>query len=216
VASAGFGHPSRNPRSAAKPQPEAEGIKSGIGFPSPPRDRSPRFNIRYAKSGHGIQSSSKSAFRVFSVFRGLAGSRRFVAACGQFPPLQCSAPGATPSTLNSQLSTFPTPSTHKRSSAWGQLPWVQFLRSDPFYARLVNTYLLTNALWVLVIHASFSNRFAYLSWFMMPWVLLYPFVTGKVIHRPQTGFIAAILFAHYLFTYLMVTVVYPLRGGGLL
>jgi hypothetical protein len=145
-----------------------------------------------------------------------------------------SALGATPSTLNSQLSTLnPQPSSRSRTSAssaqafsvpyagakqsgWNRLPWVQFLRTDPFYARLVNTYLCTNAIWVLVIHASFSNRFAYLSWFMMPWVLLYPFVPGKTIERPRTGFIAAILFAHYMFTYLMVNVVYPLRGGGLL
>jgi hypothetical protein len=104
-------------------------------------------------------------------------------------------------------------STRERSSAWGQLPWVRFLRSDPLYARLVNTYLLTNGLWVLVIHASFSNRFAYLSWFMMPWILLYPFVPGKVNDRPRTAFIAAILFIHYLFTYFMWIVVYRVRFG---
>ena len=97
-------------------------------------------------------------------------------------------------------------------SAWGRLPGVRLLRSDPFYARLVNTYLLANAVWVLAIHASFSNRFAYLSWFMMPWVLLYPFVPGKIIHRPRTGLIAAVLCAHYMFTYVMEVVVYPLRG----
>jgi hypothetical protein len=129
---------------------------------------------------------------------------------------QSQATAGRPSTLNSQPSTTPSPSTRERSSAWGHLPWVQFLASDPFYARLVNAYLLTNAVWVLVIHANFSNRFAYLSWFMMPWVLLYPFVPGKVIHRPRTELIPAILFAHYLFSYVMAIVVYPLRGGGLL
>ena len=131
------------------------------------------------------------------------------------------------STLNSQLST-PTRSivssgqsvSARRDktpqSAWGRLPWVQFLRMDPFYARLINTYLLANALWVLAIHANFSNRFAYLSWFMMPWVLLYPFVPGNAIDRPRTGLIAAILCAHYLFTYVMEVVVSSLRGGGFL
>ena len=101
-------------------------------------------------------------------------------------------------------------------TGWNRLPWVRLLQLDPFYARLVNTYLLANALWVLVIQTSFSNRFAYLSWFMMPWVLLYPFVPGKIIDRPRTGLIAAILCAHYLFTYVMVEVVVPLRGGGIL
>ena len=97
-------------------------------------------------------------------------------------------------------------------SAWDHLPWVQLLRTDPFYARLVNTYLLANALWVLVINTSFSNRFAYLSWFLMPWTLLYPFVPGRVIHRPRTGLIAATLVLQYMFTYFMYAVVYRLRG----
>jgi hypothetical protein len=97
-------------------------------------------------------------------------------------------------------------------SAWGRLSGVQFLRSDPFYARLVNTYLFANAVWVLVIDADFSNRFAYLSWFMMPWVLLYPFVPGKINDRPRFGMIAATLCAQFSFSYLMDVVVYPLRG----
>ncbi|MCW5556033.1 MAG: EpsG family protein [Verrucomicrobiae bacterium] len=100
-----------------------------------------------------------------------------------------------------------------KQSAWSQLPWVRLLRSDPFYARLVNTYLLSNALWVLVIHANQSNRFAYLSWFMMPWILLYPFVPGKVNDRPRTELIAAVLLVHYLFTYFMWAVVYRMRFG---
>jgi hypothetical protein len=107
-----------------------------------------------------------------------------------------------------------TPRAGLRQNGWNSLPWVQFLSSDPFYARLVNTYLLANAVWILVIHATCSNRFAYLSWFMMPWVLIYPFVPGRSNCRPRTGLIATVLFAHFLVTYLMVVVVYPLRGGG--
>jgi hypothetical protein len=98
-------------------------------------------------------------------------------------------------------------------SGWNRLPWVRLLRRDPFYARLVNTYLLSNALWALLIHANFSNRFAYLSWFMMPWILLYPFVPGEIIHRPRIGFIAAILCVHYLFTYVMWVGVYRMSFG---
>jgi hypothetical protein len=97
-------------------------------------------------------------------------------------------------------------------NAWNRLPWVRMLRFDPFYARLVNTYLVANAVWILVIHATCSNRFAYLSWCMMPWVLVYPFVPGRSNDRPRTGILAAILFAHYMFTYFMIFVVYPLRG----
>jgi hypothetical protein len=76
----------------------------------------------------------------------------------------------------------------------------------------VNTYLLANSLWILLIEANFSNRFAYLSWFMMPWVLLYPFVPGKIVGRPRTRLIAGILCAQYLFTYVMGVVIYPMRG----
>jgi hypothetical protein len=114
-----------------------------------------------------------------------------------------------------KVSTREMPSGADKStnqSEWERLPWVRLLRADPFYARLVNTYLLTNAVWILVIHANFSNRFAYLSWFMMPWVLVYPFIPGKVIHRPRLQLLAAVLFAQYLFTYGMEFIVYPLRG----
>lgn len=38
---------------------------------------------------------------------------------------------------------------------------------------LSTIYLLTNAFWVMVIKASFSNRFAYLSWFMYPLIIAY-------------------------------------------
>lgn len=46
--------------------------------------------------------------------------------------------------------------------------------TDPFYHMLYNAYVLTNIFWVLVIRSNFSDRFAYLSWFMLPFVLLYP------------------------------------------
>jgi hypothetical protein len=54
--------------SAAKPQPKAGRTNRGI---------------------RGKQTSSRFAFRVFSVFRGSSLSRRFVAACEQLPLLQC-------------------------------------------------------------------------------------------------------------------------------
>ena len=50
---------------------------------------------------------------------------------------------------------------------------------DKFYTWLFNIYLTTNAFWVLVIRANFSNRFAQISWFIMPLVLIYPFFMKK-------------------------------------
>lgn len=42
------------------------------------------------------------------------------------------------------------------------------------YAVLYNFYLLTNGTWMLCMYASFTNRIAYLSWFVYPIILVYP------------------------------------------
>ena len=52
-------------------------------------------------------------------------------------------------------------------------------KKDLFYQRILCTYLFSNAFWLLVIYSEFSNRFAYLSWFMVPWVIIYPFIPPK-------------------------------------
>ena len=46
--------------------------------------------------------------------------------------------------------------------------------TDNWYSVLFSTYCLANAFWVIFIRAAFSNRFAYLSWFMFPIVVAYP------------------------------------------
>lgn len=46
--------------------------------------------------------------------------------------------------------------------------------TDNWYSVLFSTYCLANAFWVIFIRAAFSNRFAYLSWFMYPIVVAYP------------------------------------------
>ncbi len=42
------------------------------------------------------------------------------------------------------------------------------------YTQLLNLYLCTNAVWMLCMYANFTNRIAYLSWFLYPIVLIYP------------------------------------------
>lgn len=73
---------------------------------------------------------------------------------------------------------------------------------DKFYTHLWGTYMIANAFWVLVIRASFSNRFAYLSWFLMAVVIAYPIFKVKFWdeHYKMVG---RIFFAYYLFTYIM-------------
>ena len=46
--------------------------------------------------------------------------------------------------------------------------------SDGKYTFLLNTYIITNAIWLLICEINFSNRFAYLSWFLYPVVVAYP------------------------------------------
>jgi hypothetical protein len=208
---------------------------------APTRARLRRFGVRVKRHAASSWVSGRAAMRTDRVAMAraacLAGSSEetplAVASFGHVSHEERPALQATLSALN-RLSrqrqlTAAQPSTRDRpkasavkglsvpraalnQNAWNRLPWVRMLRFDPFYARLVNTYLVANAVWILVIHATCSNRFAYLSWCMMPWVLVYPFVPGRSNDRPRTGILAAILFAHYMFTYFMIFVVYPLRG----
>lgn len=74
--------------------------------------------------------------------------------------------------------------------------------TDPFYIHLFGIYCITNAFWIMVITASFSNRFAYLSWFLMPAVIAYPMFRYK-LWKDQYKIFALILFAYFMFTYFM-------------
>lgn len=46
---------------------------------------------------------------------------------------------------------------------------------DEIYEMWLRMYMLTNSVWMLCMYASYTNRIAYLSWFMFPVVLLYPY-----------------------------------------
>lgn len=52
--------------------------------------------------------------------------------------------------------------------------------TDNWYNVICIAYCLCNAFWVMVIRSSFSNRFAYLSWFMYPIVIAYPLINMAV------------------------------------
>ena len=71
---------------------------------------------------------------------------------------------------------------------------------DEYYHWIYNTFLATNAFWVLIIRAAYSNRFAQISWFIMPIVLIYPFLKQRfwTNHEKMMGF-AILLF--YAFTF---------------
>lgn len=73
---------------------------------------------------------------------------------------------------------------------------------DKFYNLLFNTYLFANTFWILVIRANFSNRFAYLSWFMMAIVVIYPLLKTRILNSQHIK-IGLILLGYFGFTYLM-------------
>ena len=52
------------------------------------------------------------------------------------------------------------------------------MKDDVLYNNVYKTYLIVNAFWLLVIRASYTDRFAYLSWFMIPFLSLYPFINN--------------------------------------
>lgn len=78
---------------------------------------------------------------------------------------------------------------------------------DKFYHRLYNIYLLTNGFWILVITALYSNRFAYLSWFLLAFIIAYPWLKGYFTEMHARKF-SYIFIGYYIFTYFMNFVYY--------
>ncbi len=79
---------------------------------------------------------------------------------------------------------------------------------DPHYIWIYNIYLVSNAFWVIVIRAAYSNRFAMLSWFIMPLVLIYPFYKKRFWFN-QSEMIGQAVLLFYAFTFFF-NVVKPL------
>ncbi len=82
--------------------------------------------------------------------------------------------------------------------------YVIFVRrlNTRLYSYILNAYIISNAFWILVISANFSNRFAYLSWFLYPIVLLYPFMKFP-LWKKQYRIVAMVLVLHFTFSYFM-------------
>ncbi len=73
---------------------------------------------------------------------------------------------------------------------------------DVFYIQLFNLYLTVNAFWILIIRANFSNRFAYLSWFLMAVVIFYPFFKQRFF-KNQQKFLIYTMLGYFGFSYFM-------------
>ncbi len=73
---------------------------------------------------------------------------------------------------------------------------------DKLYSHLVNIYLLTNAFWILVIRANFSNRFAYLSWFMLGIIIIYPLLMYPNLAK-RNKVLGSVILVYFIFTYVL-------------
>lgn len=50
---------------------------------------------------------------------------------------------------------------------------------DDIYKHYFNMYVLLNAIWLLIIRIPFTNRFAYMSWFLIPILAYYPYTMAN-------------------------------------
>jgi hypothetical protein len=88
---------------------------------------------------------------------------------------------------------------------------------DLFYRRMLCAYLATNGFWILVMYAAYSNRIAYLSWFIMPWLIIYPFIpnrswgAGSSGQKIDVAKYSALLIGQFALTYLFDIIIYPNR-----
>jgi len=83
--------------------------------------------------------------------------------------------------------------------------WVIFKRKiyTDSYALLLGTYIYANIFWLMVIRAPYSNRFAYLSWFLYPIVLAYPMLIMPVWKKAPGLKLSIIMIGHLAFTILI-------------
>lgn len=84
--------------------------------------------------------------------------------------------------------------------------YVVFRRKTPVdlnYLILLGTYIYSNSFWVMVIRAAYSNRFAYLSWFLYPFVLAYPLLKFDVIPRQGRRLTGLVMILQLSFTIIM-------------
>lgn len=75
---------------------------------------------------------------------------------------------------------------------------------DKVYLFLFNTYCTCNAFWLFTIYIPYNNRFAYLSWFLYPILVAYPYVGGKrELTIGNVNSMKYVVGLTYLFTFIM-------------
>lgn len=77
------------------------------------------------------------------------------------------------------------------------------------YNFLLCYYLLSNAIWMLCMYVNYNNRIAYLSWFVYPFILIYPVLECEW-KQSRYKDVAKYAKYHLLFTLFMVLIYYGL------
>lgn len=78
----------------------------------------------------------------------------------------------------------------------------KFRFKEEFFLRLLNSYILSNTVWLYLIYAAYTNRIAYLSWFLMPIILVYPLLKRRILFG-QIDWLFFIVFGSLFFTLIM-------------
>lgn len=78
-------------------------------------------------------------------------------------------------------------------------------KRDGWYNLIATTYMLSNAVWVMINRIEYSNRFAYLSWFLMPVLFAYPLCNMKAWEPNQNEMASKILFGYWGISLFMYT-----------
>ena len=81
------------------------------------------------------------------------------------------------------------------------------LQLSKIYTCLLNLYMTLNGTWMLCMYANFTNRIAYLSWFLYPIVLIYPYLNENWGPTRYKDF-SKVMLAHLGFTLFMKFVFY--------
>ena len=71
---------------------------------------------------------------------------------------------------------------------------------DRTYDEILAIYLTANAFWIIVIRIPFSNRIAYLSWFLYGLVIAYPIIKNTILLRYSNRYFALILAGLFTFS----------------
>ena len=73
---------------------------------------------------------------------------------------------------------------------------------NEFFQKLFNIYIISNTIWLYFIFFPYTNRVAYLSWFLMPILIVYPIVYSKNL-KNQSYFMAGAITVSLFFVWIL-------------